>query len=127
MRFRRFKRRRPRLLDRRRLLDVLADDSNSTDVPFRLFALGRDASATIDSALLAGAPVNGFQNDGDNEITGIHVSDGNPRIQGILGAQEPHPFNGGWRVFYTQQHGDNVTYEILPAAGPVQIPSSASR
>ena len=29
-------RRRPRLLDRRRLLDVLADDSNSTDVPFRL-------------------------------------------------------------------------------------------
>ena len=108
------------------LLDVLADYSNSNDVPFRLFALGRDASATIDSALLAGAPANGFQNDGDNEITGIHVSDGNPRIQGILGAQEPHPFNGGWRVFYTQQHGDNVTYEILPAANQFKLPSSAS-
>jgi len=105
------------------LLDAGADYANPGNVPFRLFAIGRDASATIDSALLAGAPDNGFQNDGDNEITGIHISDGNPRTQGILGAQEPHPFNGGWRVFYTQQHGDNVTWEILPSGNNFKVPS----
>jgi hypothetical protein len=93
--------------------DVRADYSDPGNEPFRLLALGRDASSTIDSAIVAGAPGNGFQNEGDNEITGIHVSDGNPRIHGILGEQEPHPFQAGWRVFYTQQHGDNVTWEIL--------------
>ena len=95
------------------LFDARKDYSNPNNQPFRLIALGRDTSATIDSGLLAGAPGNGFQNDGDNEITGFHVSDGNPKTNGILGAQEPHPFHGGWRVFYTQQHGDNVTWEIL--------------
>jgi hypothetical protein len=78
-------------------------------------ALGRDASATFDSPLNDGRPGNGFQNDGDNEITGIHVSDGDPTVNGILGAKKPRPFKGGWRVFYTQQHGDNVTYEIVPS------------
>ncbi len=95
------------------LFDVRANYSDPGNEPFRLIALGRDTSATIDSAIVAGAPGNGFQNEGDNEITGIHVSDGNPRIHGILGEQEPHPFQAGWRVFYTQQHGDNVTWEIL--------------
>ena len=55
----------------------------------------------------------GFINDGDNELTGIHVSDGDPDVNGILGAKVPRPFKDGWRVFYTQQHGDNVTYEIV--------------
>ena len=55
------------------------------------------------------------------------MSDGNPRIQGILGAQEPHPFRGGWRVFYTQQHGDNVTWELLPSGNGAGIPFDESR
>jgi len=40
-------------------------------------------------------------------------------IGGILGAKTPRPFKSGWRMFYTQQHGDNITYEIVadPAAG----------
>ena len=81
--------------------------------PLRLIAQGCDDSVTIDSVLgfIAG---NGFQNDGDNEITGIHISDGDPTKQGILGAKRPRPFRAGWRVFYTQQHGDNITYEIRP-------------
>ena len=54
-------------------------------------------------------------NEGDNEITGLHVSNGDPGVTGLLGASIPRPFNAGWRVFYTQQRGDNVTYEILPA------------
>jgi hypothetical protein len=57
----------------------------------------------------------GFQNEGDNEITGFHVSNGDPGIHGLLGAQAPTPFSHGWRVFYTGQHGDNLTWEILPS------------
>ena len=52
------------------------------------------------------------KNDQDNEITGMHVSDGDPDKNGILGAKNPDAFKGGWRVFYTQQHGDNTTWEI---------------
>jgi hypothetical protein len=99
-------------LDSAYLLDVRTDYANPASQPVRILAEGRDASATIDSSLL-GTP--GFQNDGDNELTGIHVSDGDARPDGILGAKLPHPFDGKWRVFYTAQHGDNVTYEIVPS------------
>jgi len=102
-------------LDSAWLFDVRKDYSNPATQPIRILAQGRDASATIDSALLGTI---GFQNDGDNEITGIHISDGDASVGGILGAKNPHPFEDGWRVFYTQQHGDNVTYEILPTVDP---------
>ena len=95
------------------LFDIRLDYSDPANQPVRILALGRDASATIDSAWSAAG--NGFQNDGDNEITGIHVSDGDPEVSGLLGAKAPHPFHDGWRVFYTQQHGDNFTWEIIPA------------
>jgi hypothetical protein len=91
-------------------LDAGADFSNPANKPARWLAEGRDASATIDAAN------GGFgKNDGDNEITGLHVSDGDPGTNGILGAKTPDVFKGGWRWFYTQQHGDNPTYEIVPA------------
>ena len=102
-------------LDSGWLLDARVDYSGSAS-PVRIIAQGRDPSATIDAALLGSA---GFVNDGDNELTGIHVSDGDPDANGILGAKVPRPFKDGWRMFYTQQHGDNVTYEIVrqPRAG----------
>jgi hypothetical protein len=36
-------------------------------------------------------------------------------VHGILGDREPQPFrpDGAWRVFWTQQHGDNVTWELV--------------
>ena len=73
----------------------------------RWLAEGRDSSATWDALF----PHN-TSNDGDNEITGIHVSDGDPTVRGILGAKIPQPFTGAWRAFWTQQHGDNVTWEL---------------
>lgn len=97
-------------LDSGYLFDVRYNYSNSANQPVRILAQGRDPSATIDSGLLGSA---GFQNEGDNEITGIHVSDGDASVNGLLGAKQPRPFRDGWRVFYTQQHGDNVTYEII--------------
>jgi hypothetical protein len=78
--------------------------------PFRWLAEGRDASATYDALFSPG------YNDGDNEITGIHTSDGDPSVGGILGAKIPTPFTHGWRIFWTQQHGDNVTWELRDGA-----------
>ncbi len=99
-------------LDSGYVLDATLDYSDSSNRPLRWLAEGRDPSATIDSAN------NGFgKNDGDNEITGFHVSDGDPSVHGILGVKLPNPFEGPWRWFYTQQHGDNGTYEVVPVAG----------
>ncbi|HEY7241829.1 MAG TPA: alkaline phosphatase PhoX [Burkholderiales bacterium] len=97
-------------LDSGWLLDARVDYSSGSASPARIIAQGRDPSATIDAQLLGSA---GFINDGDNELTGIHVSDGDADVNGILGAKIPRPFKDGWRVFYTQQHGENVTYEIV--------------
>lgn len=87
--------------------NVTTDYSNPANQPLRWLAEGRDASATLD------ADNGGFgKNDGDNEITGVIVSDGNPSPQGILGARIPELGTPKWRWFYTQQHGDNVTWEV---------------
>jgi hypothetical protein len=98
-------------LDSGYLLDVRANYADPANVPLRFIAQGRDPSATIDSGLGGTA---GFNNEGDNELTGIHVSNGDAGKKGILGARVPRPFHDGWRVFYTEQHGDNRTWEIIP-------------
>jgi hypothetical protein len=96
-------------LDSGYTLNTALDYSHSANQPVRWLAEGRDASATIDSAN------SGFdKNDGDNEITGVHVSNGDPTRNGILGTKIPNLDDPHWRWFYTQQHGDNPTYEVLP-------------
>jgi hypothetical protein len=97
-------------LDSAYLFDLNTDYSNPANKPVRVLAEGRDAAATLDSQFSGSS---GFQNDGDNEITGWHESDGDPTVNGLLGAKIPTPFRAGWRVFWTQQHGDNNTWEIL--------------
>jgi hypothetical protein len=101
-------------LDSAWLFDVKRDYANPANTPVRFIAEGRDVAATIDSGLSGTA---GFTNDGDNEITGIHVSDGDPGKDGVLGAKIPKPFQGSgkWRAFWTQQHGDNITWELIAA------------
>ena len=94
------------------IIDVTVDYSSKDAV--RFLAQGRDDMAKIDSTFL-GKP--GFQNDGDNEITGIHVSDGNPTVEGLIGTNPPTPFESGWRVFYTRQHGRNITFEVTKTEG----------
>ena len=102
------------MLDSAFLFDVRVDyGAAGAPQPIRILAQGRDASATIDSAF---SGLTGFQNEGDNEITGWHLSDGDSSIGGLLGAKNPVPFKAGWRLFYTGQHGNNYTYEILPSA-----------
>ena len=97
-------------LDSGYVLDLTVDYSDPSNQPVRWIAQGRDPSATIDSA------AGGFgKNDGDNELTGTIVSDGDIGQNGILGARDPRLFRGNddWRFFYTQQHGDNTTYEVV--------------
>ena len=83
-------------------------------VPLRMIAEGRDPLATTDALLIADSATNGFQNEDDNELTGIHVSNGDASVKGLLGGPVPTPFRQGWRMFYTAQHGLNQTFEILP-------------
>jgi hypothetical protein len=82
--------------------------------PVRFLGQGRDPSATLDSANA------GFgKNETDNEITGIHLSDGNASVSGLIGTRNPlfrFPDTRGsdrWRLFWNGQHGDNIAYEVL--------------
>jgi hypothetical protein len=93
-------------LDSGWVFNATADYSDPKAKPVRWLAEGRDASATLD------AENAGFGNDGDNEITGVYVSDGDTGVQGVLGAKVPDLNSRKWRWFYTQQHGDNSTYQV---------------
>jgi hypothetical protein len=103
-------------LDSVYLFDVRVSYSGGAQ-PIRILAEGRDASATLDSLFGTAALgfIGTFNNEGDNEITGWHLSDGDPTVLGLLGNKIPQPLKGDWRLFFTQQHGDNITWEILPA------------
>jgi hypothetical protein len=100
-------------LDSLWMFDTTADYGVAGTQPVRIVAEGRDTAATWDSTAVGVVP--GFQNDGDNEITGVHVSDGNPTVAGLIGTKVPSPLKGLWRIFWTQQHGENVTWEIQRA------------
>jgi hypothetical protein len=99
-------------LDSGYLIELKNGSSKKAPSVVRWLAEGRDASATYDHYTSPG------YNDGDNEITGIHVSNGDPSTTGILGAQLPQLSDGSaWRAFWTQQHGDNITWELKVASG----------
>jgi hypothetical protein len=95
-------------LDSAYTFNVRDDYSDPANLPVRWLAEARDPSATLDSAN------GGFgKNEGDNEITGLHVSDGDTSVRGLLGTNAPDVRDPHWRWFYTQQHGDNPTYQVV--------------
>jgi len=77
--------------------------------PKRFIALGRDPASEPDAAFLD-ASTPGFQNEGDNEPTGLHVSTGSTSLEGLPGTLDnlEHP-----RAFLTRQHGQNEVWEIV--------------
>jgi hypothetical protein len=88
--------------------DTLHDQLNTLDSiwayklsdlanPLRVLAQGRDASAS-------GAGIE------DNEPTGVFVSGGGKTKGDMYGSAAGM---SGARGFFTQQHGDNVTYELI--------------
>jgi hypothetical protein len=85
------------------------DVGDPGEAPTRFLALGRDPLSEQDAANLD-AGTAGFQNDGDNEPTGLYVSDGRSSVDGLLGRR---PAGRHARWFVTQQHGANTTYQIV--------------
>src|SRR2546430_1254168 len=75
----------------------------------RFVALGRDTQSEIDAAFLD-AGTSGYQNEGDQEPTGLHVSVGSTSASAMPGtiANLENP-----RAFLTRQHGENVVWEII--------------
>jgi hypothetical protein len=71
-------------------------ENPARNVVSRFVALGQDRLAT----------------DEDNEPTGLHMSDGNPTIGGLIGTRELKKDRA--RLFFTQQHGENNLYEVSP-------------
>jgi secreted PhoX family phosphatase len=66
------------------------------NVAARFIALGLDRMAT----------------DEDNEPTGIHMSEGDATIRGLIGTREVRKDRA--RLFFTQQHGENNLFEVFP-------------
>jgi secreted PhoX family phosphatase len=64
--------------------------------PIRFIALGRDVTSIVHGE--------------DNEPTGVYVSNGSSRTAGLQGTKES--LAGAVRGFFTQQHGDNNTFEF---------------
>jgi hypothetical protein len=77
-----------------RLDSVWAYDIHDRVSSARLVALGRDRMATAE----------------DNEPTGLHFSDGDSSVKGLLGAKSPKEEG---LLFFTQQHGENNLYQIV--------------
>jgi hypothetical protein len=74
-------------------------------LPRRFVAVGRDTASLADVAL---ADVPGYQNEGDNEPTGLHISQGSDVLLGMQGMLQ-NPLQA--RAFFTQQHGKNQVWE----------------
>ena len=85
----------------------------------RLIAQGRDDDSLEDvhrregNTDNPGAGTVADQNDGDNEITGLLVSDGISTTGSVFGTNDPGT-ESGTRIFYTDQHGSNRTFELIP-------------
>src|SRR5262245_52808350 len=65
----------------------------------RFVALGQDRLA-------------GVQGEEDNEPTGLHMSEGDATIGGLIGTNEFKKDRA--RLFFTQQHGENNLFEVFP-------------
>jgi hypothetical protein len=77
-----------------KLDSVWAYNVAKPDSPPRFIALGQDRMAT----------------DEDNEPTGLHYSDGDSSVAGLIGQRKPGANQS--RLFFTQQHGENNLYEV---------------
>jgi hypothetical protein len=77
-----------------KLDSVWAYDVNQPTRLARLVALGQDRMATAE----------------DNEPTGVHFSDGDTSVKGLLGGKNPKEDG---LLFFSQQHGENNLYQIV--------------
>jgi hypothetical protein len=86
-----------------KLDSVWAYDVTLANPGARFVALGQDILAGVIGAE-------------DNEPTGLHFSDGDSSILGLVGRNLPNPRTG--RLFFTQQHGENNLYRVIVQPSP---------
>jgi secreted PhoX family phosphatase len=54
----------------------------------------------------------GVAGEEDNEPTGLHMSEGDSTVRGLIGTREFNKDRA--RLFFTQQHGENNLFDVLP-------------
>ena len=54
----------------------------------------------------------GVAGEEDNEPTGLHMSEGDSTIHGLIGTREFRKDRA--MLFFTQQHGENNLFEVFP-------------
>jgi hypothetical protein len=69
------------------------------NIVYRFVALGLDRVA-------------GVTGEEDNEPTGLHMSEGDSSINGLIGTKTLKTDRA--RLFFTQQHGENNLFEVFP-------------
>src|SRR5262245_14771761 len=94
--------------------DTLHDQLNRLDSVWAYKLVnGNPAGTTVSRFIALGQDsVAGMLGAEDNEPTGLHMSEGDSTINGLIGTTEFK--KGSARLFITQQHGQNNLFEVFP-------------
>jgi len=94
--------------------DLLHDQLNTLDSvwAYKLNREHPERNAVARFVALAQDRLAGVAGEEDNEPTGIHMSEGDSTIGGLIGTREFR--TDAARLFFTQQHGENNLFEVSP-------------
>jgi Bacterial protein of unknown function (DUF839). len=94
--------------------DTLHDQLNKLDSiwAYKLNQLGPDRSVTARFVALGEDRMAPIATEEDNEPTGVHMSEGDSTIEGLIGTREFSKDRAS--LFFTQQHGENNLFEVFP-------------
>ena len=94
--------------------DTLHDQLNKLDSiwAYRLNRQHPTQTFVVRFLALGLDPVAGVPGEEDNEPTGIHMSEGDSSINGLIGRNVFSTETA--RLFFTQQHGENNLFEVFP-------------
>ena len=91
--------------------DGLHDQLNKLDSIWA-YKLNREHPERSLAARFVALGLDRLATDEDNEPTGLHVSEGDATIGGLIGTREFRTDRA--RLFFTQQHGENNLFEVSP-------------
>jgi hypothetical protein len=94
--------------------DTLHDQLNKLDSvwAYKLNRQHPDRNIVARFVALGQDRVAGVLGEEDNEPTGVHMSEGDSTINGLIGTREFRADQA--RLFFTQQHGENNLFEVFP-------------
>jgi hypothetical protein len=94
--------------------DLLHDQLNTVDSiwAYRLNRQHPERNIVTRFDALGQDKLAGIAGEEDNEPTGVHMSEGDSTIGGLIGTREFRTDRA--RLFFTQQHGENNLFEVFP-------------